>query len=134
MPCLNLDLILQAVRAGVEKAASIGVAVSIAVVDGDGLPVACVKMPGAYPFSPDVALRKARTAAYFKASTGELAARAANNPVFYIGLTVHEGLIFGKGGVAVDVGGCLYGVGVSGGTGDQDEEVAKAVAAALRRE
>ncbi|MEM1637285.1 MAG: heme-binding protein [Pyrobaculum sp.] len=79
-----------------------------------------------------MALRKAVTAAYFKRPTGELADRATQNLPLYLGLTIHEGLIFGKGGLPVVKDGALKAaVGVSGGTGDQDEEVAKTVAGHL---
>ena len=126
---MDVDAVFQAVKRGVEKAKSMGIKVSIAVVDASGQVVAVYRREGAYPFSPDVAVRKAVTAAYFKRPTGELAERAAQNLPLYLGLTIHEGLIFGKGGLPVVKDGALKAaVGVSGGTGEQDEEVAKTVA------
>ncbi|AET33307.1 GlcG/HbpS family heme-binding protein [Pyrobaculum ferrireducens] len=123
--------VFDAVARGVSKAEQMGIKVSIAVVDENGEVVAIYKMPGAYVFSPWVAYLKARTAAVFRRSTAELAERAAQNLPFYIGLTIHAGLIFGKGGLPVSSNSFRGAVGVSGGTGDQDEEVAKAVAEAL---
>ncbi|AAL64365.1 GlcG/HbpS family heme-binding protein [Pyrobaculum aerophilum] len=123
--------VFQAIASGVAKAEQLGVRVAIALVDEAGEVVALYKMPGAYPFSPKIALLKARTAAIFKRPTAELMERAAQNLPFYIGLTVHAGLIFGKGGIYVAKREFSGGVGVSGGTGDQDEEVARAVAQAL---
>lgn len=131
---MDFEAVVEAVRRGVERATAMGIKVAIAVVDGSGLPVLVYRMAGSYQFTHDVALRKAITAAYFKRATGELAERAAQNLPLYLGLTIHEGLIFGKGGLPVFKDGALVAaVGVSGGTGDQDEEVAKVVAEALQR-
>lgn len=127
-----MEALARAVAAGVRRAEGMGIRVSIAVVDGVGDVLLLYRMPGAYRFSPAVALAKARTAALFGRPTGDLAQRAAANLPFYLGLTVLEGLVFGKGGLPLMRGGeAAGGVGVSGGTGDQDEEVAAAVVAAL---
>jgi uncharacterized protein GlcG (DUF336 family) len=123
--------VFEAIGEGIAKAEKLGIRVSIAVVDEDGELIALYKMPGAYVFSPWIAYLKARTAAIFKRPTAELAERASQNLPFYIGLTVHAGLIFGKGGLPVSAGGFKGAVGVSGGAGDQDEEVARAVAGRL---
>ena len=129
---MELQRLVEALRRGVEKASELGISVSIAVTDERGNVVVLYRMPGAYEFSPTVALAKARTAAQFGRSTAQLAERAAANPMLYIGLTVHAGLIFGKGGLPVVRDGKVMGaVGVSGGTGDQDEEVASRVVEAL---
>lgn len=129
---MDLKILVIAVERGVQRANAMGIKVSIAIVDAEGHVALLYRMPGSYPFSPDVALRKAITAAFFKRSTGELAERAAQNLPLYLGLTIHEGLVFGKGGVPVIKNGVLVAaVGVSGGTGDQDEEVAREVAASL---
>jgi glc operon protein GlcG len=119
--------ILDAIRLGVEKAEAMGIRVAIAVVDLRGEVVAVYKMEGAYPFTPQVAYMKARAAAIFRRPTAELAEKASQNLPLYLGLTIHADLIFGKGGLPTKEGG----VGVSGGTGDQDEEVAREVAKAL---
>ncbi len=121
--------IFEAIKVGVEKAEKMGIKVAIAVVDTRGELIALYKMEGAYPFTPHVAYLKARTAAIFRRPTAELAERAAQNLPFYLGLTIHAGLIFGKGGLPTANGG----VGVSGGTGDQDEEVAREVVAVLSK-
>ncbi|MEM0464180.1 heme-binding protein [Pyrobaculum sp.] len=131
---MDFEAVVEAVRRGVERATAMGIKVAIVVVDGSRLPVFVYRMAGSYQFAQDVALRKAITVAYFKRASGELAERAAQNLPLYLGLTIHEGLIFGKGGLLVFKDGALVAaVGVSGGTGDQDEEVAKVVAGALQR-
>jgi uncharacterized protein GlcG (DUF336 family) len=126
--------LFSAVVAGVRRALDLGAKVSIAVVDEVGDPLLIYRMQGAYRFSPSVALAKARTAVLFGRSTAELAQRASSNLPLYLGLTVLEGLIFGKGGLPIiEEGQVRGGVGVSGGTSDQDEEVAVLVVEELRR-
>ncbi len=98
----------------------------IAVCTPDGNPVAVHVMDGAFLVSFDVAVKKAYTSVAVKMSTMELNALAQPGGTFY-GLDKMEGgniIIFG-GGVPIKVGDAIIGgLGVSGGTGEEDHSLA----------
>ena len=99
----------------------------IAVCTPEGNPVAVHVMDGAFLVSFDVAVKKAYTAVAVKMSTMELNALAQPGGTFY-GLDKMEGgniIIFG-GGVPLKAGGVIIGgLGVSGGTGEEDHSLAE---------
>lgn len=101
---------------------------SFAVVDRLGNLVAVHRMDNANIMFPDWAIRKAFTASSFKTSTASLADRIMSNKMSYIFyLKSDPRLMYIKGGVPVMEGEeCIGGVGVSGGTDEQDEECVKA--------
>ena len=98
----------------------------IAVCTPDGNPIAVHVMDGAFLVSFDVAVKKAYTSVAVKMSTMELNALAQPGGTFY-GLDKMEGgniIIFG-GGVPIKVGDAIIGgLGVSGGTGEEDHSLA----------
>src|SRR5262249_4999117 len=101
----------------------------IAVVDSGGNLVAVERMDGAMIASVAVAEHKARAAAIFRRETKafEAAIQNGNNGVLAL-----DGAIASRGGIPlIDEGKLIGAIGVSGGTGSQDEVVAKAGAAAL---
>jgi uncharacterized protein GlcG (DUF336 family) len=114
------------------RAKAIGINVSISVVDARGDLVATQRMDGARWFTPDVARGKATVSATFGAPSGDFAERASG-PVFQsLNLMNQGGLVFGQGAVPVNRGAGVEGaVGVSGGSSEQDEDIAKAGLAAL---
>jgi uncharacterized protein GlcG (DUF336 family) len=65
------DAASTAVRAAVEKAAAIGAAINVAVVDRGGVMVSFLRMPGAPLHSVEIAIDKAYTAASFGLPTGQ---------------------------------------------------------------
>ena len=134
---LNLagaETILAAAR---QKAAMLKVNFNIAVVDDGGHLLAFVRMDGARPASATTAMTKAVSAATFRQETGTLPPKAA--PDLLLNLSLQNAALAGggkittlKGGVPIVVEGQVIGaVGVGGGTGDQDTEVAKAGVKAL---
>ena len=123
------------IAAGEAKAAEIGVPYNLAVADAGGNLVAHVRMDGAWLGSIDIAIHKAWTARAFDMSTEDLAKMAqSGKPLFGIDSTNrHKVVIFG-GGVPIKAGETVIGaVGASGGTVDQDVEVAEAAAAVLAK-
>jgi glc operon protein GlcG len=134
---LNLagaETILAAAKA---KAAALGLQCNIAIVDDGGNLLSFARMDGARPASGATALTKAVAAATFRQETGPLPAGAAPDLLLSLGLT-QAALASGgkmtvlKGGVPVVVDGQVIGaVGVGGGSGEQDVEVAKAGVQAL---
>jgi glc operon protein GlcG len=120
-----------------EKAAANGWAMNIAVVDDGGHLLAFARMDGARPASGYTALTKAVTAATFRQETGPLPPKG--EPDLLLNLSLQNAAAAGggkvttlKGGVPVVVDGqVIGGVGVGGGTGEQDAEAAKAGIQAL---
>jgi len=114
--------------AALAEAARAGLAMSVAVTDAGGYPLSLQRMDGAGLLTADVALRKARTAALLRAPSRRLAERVASDPAL-LALTDYLPM---AGGLPVLLdGACVGAIGVSGGTPDQDEQIAAAGLAAL---
>ena len=116
-----------------EKAASLGIAYNIAVVDAGGHLIAFVRQDGALIGSVALAIDKAVTARIFDKTTACLASLAQpGKPLF--GIQDSNGgkvVIFG-GGVPIIFNGNIIGaVGASAGSVEQDIEVAEAALGAL---
>ena len=106
---------------------------SISVVDDGAHLVAFCRMDGAFVGAIDVAHRKARTAALFKANSSVVGENFKPGAAAQSLENSNGGLMgFGGGVVLRDVQGEVIGaVGVSGGSTDQDELVAQAAAVAI---
>ncbi len=122
-----------AVDAALERAAEMGVAVNVAVTDPSGALLAFARMDGAPLLSSGIAQDKAWTVSAFNGvATHEFFGLIEDEPALREGIVHRDRLVVFGGGVPVRVDGVLVGaVGVSGGTADQDREIAEAGAAAL---
>jgi ferredoxin--NADP+ reductase len=112
----------QIVRAAQGYAADKGWAVSVAVVDESGTPIAVGRMDEAHPRTAELAYDKAYTAASFHLSTAELQGMA-RQPWLRSFVIAHRGRILPQGGgMALVEGIAVFGaVGVAGAaTGEQD--------------
>jgi uncharacterized protein GlcG (DUF336 family) len=121
------------IAAGEKEATAINQPMNIAVVDHGGNLVAHVRMDGAWIGSIDISINKAFTARAFDISTKELAKLSQSGDDFF-GIHVSNGgriMIFAGGVPLKRDGKVVGGVGVSGGSGKQDHQVAEAAAAAL---
>ena len=99
----------------------------IAVCGPDGNPIAVHVMDGAFLVSFDVATKKAYTSVAVKMSTKELGVLAQPGGTFYGVDKMDNGkiVIFG-GGVPLKVGDTIIGgLGISGGTGEEDHSLAE---------
>ena len=94
---------------------------------------AFVRMDGAWLGSIDIAQGKAYSARAFDMETKTLgAASQSGEPLFGIHASNHGKIIIFAGGIPLKMGGTVVGaIGVSGGTVEQDQEVAEAGAAAF---
>ena len=120
-----------AIEAGKREAAQIGLAFTVTVVDAGTYLVAATRMDGAVLGSIEVSATKARTAVLFGQQTKDLnAAVQPGTSMFSIDRAVREPVTFVAGGIPlVDDRGLVVGaVGVSGGSPDQDHQVALAAA------
>lgn len=122
-----------AVDAAMARAEEIGVAVNIAVADPSGALLAFARMDGAALLSSGIAQDKAWTVSAFNGTaTHEFFGLIENEPALREGIVHRDRLVVFGGGVPVRAEGVLVGaVGVSGGTAEQDREIAEAGAAAL---
>ena len=130
---LTLEGARTIIRAAEEKASSMNLKMNIAVVDDGGHLLAFERMEGARPASGYTSLTKAITAATFRQPTGPIPAGTANpDPILNLSLQNAALASGGKittlyGGVPVTVDGQIIGgVGVGGGSGEQDAQVARA--------
>lgn len=102
---------------------------AVVVLDAGGHPVAFAREDGASLFRHDIARAKAMGALGMGDDTRVLAERAKGNPVFFQSVSVAVGgnIAFSPGGVLIRHEGALIGaVGISGDTGDCDEDCALA--------
>jgi glc operon protein GlcG len=129
---VTLQQAQKAIETAVAKSQSLGLRMAIAVVDERADLVALVRMDGVRAFAPDVARGKAMASALWGQPSAALAERATSS-VFQVVSTLHGGrVVYGQGAVPLMRGTELLGsIGVSGARPEQDEEVAKAGAAAL---
>ncbi|MBB1075198.1 heme-binding protein [Rhodoferax sp. 4810] len=118
----------EAVRAAVAHAASLGIHINVAVVDAGGNLAAFLRMPAAFLHSIDIAIDKAYTAASFGLPTSQWHAALQTHSE-----AVREGIVrrprfvgFGGGLPIVEAGQRIGGIGVSGGSEEQDEACAQA--------
>jgi uncharacterized protein GlcG (DUF336 family) len=130
---MTLSAAQAVVDAARAKAEEIGVPMNIAVVDeGNNLTV-FARMDGAWLGSIDIAQNKAYTARSFDMSTKDLAPLCQpNEPLFGINASNQGRLIIFAGGIPLQSGDRIVGaIGVSGGSVEQDHEVAEAGVAAF---
>lgn len=123
------------IGAAEKKAAAIGQPMNIAVADGGGNLLAHVRMDGAWLGSIDISIKKAFTSRAFDIATKDLAPLAQPGGDFF-GIDASNGgriMIF-AGGIPLSRDGKVVGaVGVSGGSGVQDQAVAEAGASAFNK-
>jgi uncharacterized protein GlcG (DUF336 family) len=121
------------IAAAEEKAKQIKQPMNIAVADAGGNLVAHVRMDDAWLGSIDISINKAFTARAFDIQTKDLAQFSQSGGQFFgIHASNHGKIMIFAGGVPLKRDGKVVGaVGVSGGTGDQDQAVAEAGAAAF---
>ena len=127
MDRVTLDIAKKLIEKIEGYATSVGKKAVVAVCGPDGNPVAVHVMDGAFLVSFDVAVKKAYTAVSVKMSTMELGKLVQPGQTF-AGLEQIESdkLVFFGGGVPLFVGDNLVGgLGISGGTGEEDDDIAQ---------
>ncbi|MFJ6742636.1 heme-binding protein [Streptomyces sp. NPDC091279] len=124
------------VAAAHQRAQEIGKAVSVAVVDAGGFPI-CIRRPdGARPLTPDIARAKAYTAAVMQRPGTMLRKWQESQPVFFAQLSQLPGaalpIMATEGSVTIKKDGeIIGGLGIAGGTADEDQKIAEDVLAVL---
>ena len=132
-PEMSLHSAQTVVDAARNKAQAIGVPMNIAVVDAGANLVAFARMDDAWLGSIDIAQGKAYTARAFDMPTKDLAPMCQpGQPLFGIHASNQGRLVIFAGGIPLQTERIVGAVGVSGGTVDQDQQVAEAGAAAFQ--
>ena len=132
VPSLCLADARRLIAAAEKKAEELGIPYNIAVVDAGGALIAHARMDDAWLGSIDIAINKAFTAKAFDISTRELGHNSQPGDQFFgIHVSNHNRVMIFAGGIPIKMNGQIVGaVGVSGGSGEQDQAVAEAVVAA----
>jgi len=127
-----MDKAQSIIEAAVEKAKKLGQPMNIAIVDAGTNLMAFARMDGAWLGSINIAINKAFTAKAFDISTLELGRNSQPGDQFFgIHVSNHGRVMIFAGGLPIKVNGQIAGaVGVSGGSGEQDQAVAEAAVAA----
>jgi uncharacterized protein GlcG (DUF336 family) len=121
------------IAAAEKRADEIGQPMNIAVVDAGGNLVSHVRQDGAWIGSVEISISKAWTSRAFDISTKDLGDNSQPTQQFFGIHTTNGGKVaIFAGGVPLSRDGQVVGaVGVSGGSGEQDQTVAEAGAAAF---
>jgi glc operon protein GlcG len=124
---LTLEEANRIAQGAIAEAESLGIRISVAVCDAGGRLLAFQRMDGAIWAGAYGSQGKAVASAAFGRPSGDLTERA-DHPTFR-GIVAAEGghIFLGQGGVPVLRDGAIIGgCGVGGGTGQQDEDCARA--------
>jgi uncharacterized protein GlcG (DUF336 family) len=117
------------IAAAQRKAVAVGKPVTIVVVDSGGFSVASERMDGARPLTPSIAIAKAYTAAIMQRPTHMLKGWCDSQPTFFaqVSRMGHHPIVATDGGLTIKrKGQLLGGLGVAGGTGEDDQVIAMA--------
>ena len=127
MSQINLELAKKLIESAEKEANEIKVPMVISIVDEGGNFIACHRMDNALLVSVDIAQNKAWTSVAMKMPTADLAQAAGAGKELYGINTTNNGrvVVFG-GGIPLGKDGQVIGaVGVSGGSVEQDIQVAQ---------
>ncbi|MCC6174009.1 MAG: heme-binding protein [Chloroflexi bacterium] len=129
---ITLDAAQVLIAAAIAKAQELGVPMAIAIVDESGVLKAFARMEGTSLASVDLVQAKAFTSAAFRAPTHVLAERNQNDPTRLASLPNFPRVTLLGGGYPIQSGTSIVGgIGVGGGSAQQDMAVAEAALAAL---
>lgn len=128
-----VEAVLSAARL---RAEALGVRVNIAIVDAGGNLAGFLRMPGSFLSSIELAIDKAYTATSFSMTTRNFSDLLENAPrPVRDGLLRRPRLTEVPGGLPIDLEGSLAGgIGVSGGSEEEDEDIASHAVAGLAAE
>jgi len=124
VPNISVDKALEAVQHAVSIGAELGVKVSVSVVDKSMNLIAIAKADGPTPHSTDTSRKKANTASSTSKATGWMSSDIA----ITLPMGSNNRLTNVNGGSPLIFDGKVVGgIGVAGGTVDQDQEVVSKV-------
>lgn len=109
---VSMDTAWEMIHAAHDYAETVGLAVTAAVVDEAGFPIAVGRMDGAAPRSAELAYHKAYTAAAFHIATAELAPEARQPWLLSLAISHRGRVLPAPGGIPI-----IRGVTIVGGVG-----------------
>lgn len=119
---------VKAMNASIEKSKELGIPVSIAIVDTGGHLVSLARLDSVYGVI-DFAIKKAKTAIMFGTDSDIMGSMIASSSIHGYGMiNSNNGLLTIAGGTILKnkEGNIIGAIGVSGGTPEQDKEIAYA--------
>lgn len=124
LPCVVAEILASAAEA---EAVKIAVPMAIAVVGGEGGLQLFKRMDGTLPVSTELAVSKAYTAAILRMPTHQVGELAQPGQALYGIQHTHNGkiVLFGGGYPLLIQNEVVAGIGISGGTVEQDMQVAQ---------
>ena len=124
---IQLEDARRIIAAAQKKAKKIGQPMNVAVVDEGGNLLAFERMANAWLGSIDIAQKKAWTSRAFDITTKDLGENSQSGQQFFgIHASNNGKVMIFAGGIPLKQGGKVVGaIGVSGGTGEQDQAVAE---------
>src|SRR5260370_2826775 len=127
MSAVKLDDARRVISAAEKKATEIGQPMNIAVADEGGNIVAHIRMNNAWIGSIDISMKKAYTSRAFDIETKDLAKHSQSGGEFFgIHASNNGKIMLFAGGIPLKRDGKVGGAsGVTGGSGDQDQRVAR---------
>lgn len=127
LPPMSLEVLQKMAARAAEKSKEMGVPVVFSAVDGGGNLMLLQRMEGALPGSIEVSAGKAYTAYAFRMPTHELGQAAQPGGPLYGIENASPGkiILFGGGFPYVTDGQVAGGIGISGGTVEEDMEIAR---------
>ncbi len=130
---ITLEDARRIIAAAEKEAEKVGQPMNVAVADAGGNLVAHVRMDNAWLGSIDISIKKAWTSRAFDITTKDLADNSQSGDQFFgIHASNNGKVMIFAGGIPLKKDGKVVGaIGVSGGSGEQDHQVAEAGAAAF---
>lgn len=131
---MKLEIAERAARAALAQAVKLGVAMTVSVVDEAGNLVVTLKGDGTGFLTTETSRAKAVAAAAFRRSTREMVDLQKSHPVFWAAVPAisRSQALPSTGAVPIVVGRHVIGaIGCGGGSADEDDECARAGAAAV---
>lgn len=133
-PVLTQEIVMKMMEAAGTKAAELGIKVNIAIMDHGANLKSFLRMDDAPLMSSAIAQNKAYTAAAFGRSTSEWYASIKDKPELLHGLVHTDRLVIFGGGLPIYIHDDLVGgIGVSGGSAQQDTACAEAALEEVRQ-
>lgn len=125
---ITLEQARQLIDIARRRAAAINKPITVVIVDTGGFVVSIDRMDGARPLQPSIATAKAYTAAVMQRPSAMLKGWSDSQPQFFAQVSTmgHHPIVATGGGMTLRKGGVLMGgLGISGGTGEEDQQIAE---------
>ncbi|WP_332633548.1 GlcG/HbpS family heme-binding protein [Halalkalibacter flavus] len=124
---LSQQMVMNMLNKAIQRAAELDIKISVAVVDDGGNLMGFIRMNGAKLIPGNIAQNKAYTAAGFGIPTGDWYERIKDKPALLHGMVHTDKMTIFSGGQPIYDGDDLIGgIGVSGGSQEQDNDCALA--------